>query len=134
MGLFGKKIDACIAFVGKYEDLIPPEEEYKYAQSYRSHLARLTAQNCGGMPVVAWFFSDWSQHVYSTQTLTELRTRGFAPGDTGEKRQLFEEMVAIVAFRHKIQMMDYNPICLVDGDGIFVILCRVKGKAENLGL
>ena len=133
MGLFGKKIDACIAFVGKYENAIPVEEEYDYAQSYRDRLTRLAAQNTGDLPVVAWFFSDWSEHVYSTQTLTEIRSRGFSPDDTGEKRQLFEEMVAIVAFRHKIQMMDYNPVCLIDGDGVFVILCRVKGKAGNLG-
>ena len=134
MGLFGKKIEACLAFVGKYEDAIPVTEEYEYAQSYRNRLARLVAQNCGQIPVVAWFFSDWSKHVYSTQTLTEIRNGGFSPADTGEKRQLFEEMAAIVAFRHKIQMMDYSPVCLIDGDGVFVVLCRVTGKAKNLGL
>jgi hypothetical protein len=72
MGLFDKKAEACIAFVGKYGEegaAITRSREREQARACRENLNLITAMKCGDLPVLPCFFSDWSDQVYDSGTL-----------------------------------------------------------------
>ena len=138
MGLFDKKIEACIAFIGKYGEYwegVSREQEKALAKGYRDRLDLIVAINrVGDLPVVPWFFSDWSGHVYDSVTIYRAKERGFGGKISGEHALLCDEIRKLLIEKYGIVEFDPKPICVMDEEGIFVVLCRVTAKKKDLGL
>ena len=137
MGLFDKKVEACIAFVGRYGEegaAITLSQERERARACRESLELMTAMKCSGLPVLPCFFSDWSDQVYDSGTLYAVQSRGFAGTLSGERAQLRDELRAFLAGNYGVTELEPHPDCILDNGGVFFILCRVTANKRALGL
>ena len=137
MGLFDKKAEACIAFVGKYGEegaAITRSREREQARACRENLNLITAMKCGDLPVLPCFFSDWSDQVYDSGTLYAVQSRGFAGTLSGERAQLRDALCAFLAENYGVTEPEPHPDCILDNGGVFYILCRVTASKQALGL
>ena len=70
MGLFGNKVEVCIAFVGKYSQRVGPLQERAVMNSYRARLQSLIQLKYPGLTRYrVWFFGNWTDEVFSASTL-----------------------------------------------------------------
>ena len=137
MGLFDRKAEACIAFVGRYGEegeAIPRLQERERAKDCRESLDLVTAMKCGGLPVLPCFFSDWSDQAYDSGTLYTVQSQGFAGKLSGERARLRDEIRSFLSENYGVTEVEAHPDCILDNDGVFFILCRVTAGRRQLGL
>ena len=138
MGLFEKKVEACIAFVGEYTDSYSGVkgigfEKEQYETLYRNLLhERLKGQEY----MRVWYFDDWSSKKYRISTLLDVRQKGFSPFDDGEKKELLDELEKVLILHYGSAMQDHHPSCVIDQNAVFAgsfcIICKLKIKKSKL--
>lgn len=138
MGLFEKKVEACIVFVGEYTDSYMGVkgiglEKDRFRELYRHKLHDLLG---GREHVRVWYFDDWSSRKYRISTLLNVKEKGFSAFDEGEKKELLDEIEKILILHYGTAMQDHHPNCVISQDivftGSFCILCKVKIKEKKL--
>ena len=135
MGLFSrkKKTDACIAFVGAFGAASVLGSDEHFALIYGGQVHRAIEEKCAGLPFAVWFKGSWTQRYYGKNVIRDVENNGFSAWDTGDKKQLFDEITQILILEHGVGMgkLDYSPICLYD-QNVFFILCRVPVREDTL--
>ena len=107
MGLFDKKTDVVIAFVGKYTQRVSSLQERAIANTYRARLQSLIHHHYPGVSRYrVWFFRNWTDGIYSTSTLRRVAEDGFNAYDSGEKKDLFDKIEKV------------NDLLASDGEGL----------------
>ncbi len=137
MGLFGKKVDVIIAFVGKYTQRVSSLQERSVMNTYRARLQTLIHHNYPDVKQYrVWYFKNWSDDIYSTSTLHSVAEDGFNAYDSGEKKNLFNAMEKALILKYSVMKSDYHPTVVVETidpyTGIFVVLCKVKVDEKKL--
>ena len=134
MGLFGKKVEICVAFVGRCSRGVDLRNEEQMSLLYAPQVRRFAEETCPGLPLRAWYWSDWSGRVYAESVLRDVRDNGFGAYDTGDKKKLFDELMEPLVLRYGVGVggLDFHPACLIDR-GVFVLLCKVRVKEAKLG-
>ena len=137
MGLFGKKTEVIIAFVGKYTQRVSPMQERAITNTYRARLQSLIHHHYQGISQYrVWFFRNWTDEVYSTTTLRKVAEDGFNAYDSGEKKDLFDKIEKALILKYSVMKSDYHPTVIVETidpyTGIFVILCKVAVDEKKL--
>ena len=137
MGLFGKKTEVIIAFVGKYTQRVSPMQERAITNTYRARLQSLIHHHYPGISQYrVWFFRNWTDEVYSTTTLRKVAEDGFNAYDSGEKKDLFDKIEKALILKYSVMKSDYHPTVIVETidpyTGIFVILCKVAVDEKKL--
>ncbi len=137
MGLFGNKVDVCIAFVGKYSQRVNSIQERAVMNTYRARLQQLIHQKYPGvMQYRVWFFRNWTDEVYSASTLRKVAEDGFNAYDSGEKKTLADAIEKALVLKYNVMRWDCHPAVVVETiepyTGIFVVLCKVSVNEKKL--
>ena len=137
MGLFEKKVDVIIAFVGKYTQRVSSIQERAIINTYRARLESLVHHNYPGVNRYrVWYFRNWTEEIYSASTLRRLGEDGFSAYDSGEKRNLYEAIERALTLKYGIRKSDSHPTVVVETmdpyTGVFVVLCKLKIKESKL--
>lgn len=137
MGLFGKKVDVIIAFVGKYTQRVSSLQERAIMNTYRARLQSLINLHYPGVTRYrVWYFKNWTDDIYSTSTLRRLADDGFSAFDSGEKKNLYDAIEKALILKYSVIRSDYHPTVVVETiepyTGIFVVLCKVSVNEKKL--
>jgi|GEM_PF-4894635 len=137
MGLFrkSKMVDACIAFIGLYQDCIDIEDMDDIGDLYARQLRANVKASMGPIPFRVFIFYHWSSQIYELDTLLDVRKNGFSPMDEGEKKKLRDKIELALNRELGASLKGCRPDCIIgtdDQEGIFTILCRVMVKESKL--
>ena len=137
MGLFGKKVDVIIAFVGKYTQRVSPIQEQAIMNTYKARLQSLVHHNYPGVNRYrVWYFRNWTDDIYSAATLNSVAENGFSAYDSGEKKNLFDAIEKALILKYSVMKSDYHPTVILESiepySGVFVILCKVSVNEKKL--
>ena len=137
MGLFGKKVDVCIAFVGKYTQRVSSLQERAIMTTYRARLQSLIHHHYPGLNQYrVWFFGNWTNDIYSASTLQRVGMDGFNAFDSGEKKNLCDAIEKALVLQYGVMRWDNHPAVVVETiapyTGVFVVLCKVSVKEKKL--
>ena len=133
MGLFEKKTDAVIVFVGLSYGVIRPGDEDHVSMYYSGWAGRLAKERFPGLPVKVWCFGDWTKQTYGERVLREVQENGFGAFDTGEKKKLFDEIYRVLALEYGVGVngIDYSPACATNRS-VFALMLKVRVKPSKL--
>ena len=137
MVLFGKKVEAVIAFVGKYTQRVSALQERAITNTYRPRLQSLIRHHYPGVSEYrVWFFRNWTDEIYSDSTLRRVAADGFNAYDSGEKKDLYDKIEKALILKYSVMKSDLHPTVVVETvdpyTGIFVILCKVQVNEKKL--
>ena len=134
MGLFEKRVEACIAFVGMTNSALRLKKEEDLRFLYGRQVARYASFHYEDLPLEVLYFSDWTSRVYPVSLIDEVSEKGFSAFDSGDKEKLHKEMMKVLVSEYGLGMhgIDAHPKCFTD-QGLFCILCRVRVKESSLG-
>ena len=138
MGLFGKKAEAVIVFVGDYTDSYSgvrgiglDKERFRELYKHQLHALLKDVKH-----VRVWYFDDWSSKKYRISTLLDVKQKGFSAFDEGEKKELLDEIEKVLILHYGSAMQDHHPSWLIDQGSLFIgsfcILCKLKIKEKKL--
>ena len=140
MGIFGKKVPVNFVFVGKCRARTAmPERQYPkllkplLADFMRKQLGDNSTDN----PKFVRYFGEWSDRVYSPETIRYIEKNGIGVFSASEEvRYMLDEIDNILVQRFGCTMDNHNPACLMLSDnpfsGLFAVCWTQNIKEKRL--
>lgn len=137
MGLFGKKPESTIVFVGEFTDNLGAMgvmglgmDKKNFRDYYRP---RLSEQMDGAEPAATFWFDEWSRRQYRLMTLLDVKEKGLTPMDMGERGVLMKEVTEKLTAKYGkgLRMKDLCPDCVIEQGryaGIFFLVFHLPVK------
>ena len=111
MALFDKKVEAVIAFVGKYTQRVSALQERAITNTYRPRLQSLVRHHYPGVSEYrVWFFRNWTDEIYSDSTLRRVAADGFNAYDSGEKKTCTTRSLSASGYLGERQKYSFSKI------------------------